>query len=85
VGGVAVEVAGGFVREDAGGLRDDRAGDRGALPFTAGQLGRVMLATRRQADRGQRLGCLLTRLGQRQTPDRDGIATLSSAVNSGRR
>ena len=41
---VAVEIAGRLVREQHGGSRDDRAGDRHALLLAAGELsGRVIL------------------------------------------
>ena len=50
VGGVAVEVAGGLVGEDARRLGDQRAGDGDALTLAAGKLTRTMRETMTEAD-----------------------------------
>ncbi len=49
--GAVVEVAGGFVGKQHGGLDDEGAGNRHALFFTAGQLVRVVALAGLQADR----------------------------------
>ena len=43
-GGLRVEIAGGLVREQDRRMRDERAGDRHALPLSAGELVRQMMA-----------------------------------------
>ncbi|KAG1081628.1 hypothetical protein G6F40_015417 [Rhizopus arrhizus] len=53
-GGLAVEVAGGFVADQEGGVGDDRAGNRHALLLAAGQFIRAVAAAVGQADQGQR-------------------------------
>ena len=85
VGGVAVEVAGGLVRQHARGARDERARDGHALALAAGQLARPMLRARAEADGLQhrlRLACASAVFMRRIS---SGIATLSSAENSGSR
>ena len=55
--GLAVEVAGGFVGEQDPRPRDERAGDRHALLFAAGQLARQVVQALAQADLRQQGAC----------------------------
>jgi len=81
----AVEVAGGFIGQHAGRFGHQRTRHGGALTFAAGELGGVMLQALRQphlfsiaAARGSASERFMPRISS-------GIATFSSAVNSGSR
>ena len=64
-----VEVAGGFVGEQAGRLGDERPGDRHALALPARELGREVRQPRFQPHLGQQRPRSLQRLGPGPAPD----------------
>jgi hypothetical protein len=83
---LAVQVAGGLVGQHAGRLGDQRTRDGHALAFAARQLRRRVAHARGQAHARQHGLCRGPRAsagGWRRM--RSGIATLSSALNSGSR
>ena len=88
VGGAAVEVAGRLVGEHAGGLADERARDRDALALAARELApagaRSALRRGRPAASASRARARAPRRAAARRM-RSGMATLSSAVNSGSR
>ena len=53
IAGFGVEVAGGFVGEDDGGLVDEGAGDGDALALTAGELVGLVVHAGLEADGGE--------------------------------
>ncbi len=63
--GGPVEIAGGFVGEQQGGMHRHRAGDGDALQLAAGKLRRQMVGALAQTDVGEQLRHTLLALGRR--------------------
>ena len=84
-GGAAVEIAGRLVGEHAARLGDERARERDALALAAGELARQMRDALARPTRSS-IACAAARAasGARRLIA-SGIATFSSAVNSGSR
>ena len=86
VRGVRVEVAGGLVGQHAGRLGHQRAREGAALALAAGELARLVLEPRAQADLLQhRAAPAASAAARSMRRMKSGIATFSSAVNSGSR
>ena len=81
----AIEIAGRLVGEHDRRLRHQRARDGRALPLAAGELSRAMLEPRASPTRSSscRARARASSTGMRRISN--GIATFSSAVNSGSR
>ncbi len=66
LGRLAIQIAGGLVADQQGGIGDDRAGDRHALLLTAGQLAGLVRGAVGQPHQLQRDGRVLLALRRRQ-------------------
>ena len=85
-GGDFVQVAGGLVGQQQPGIVDQRAGQRHALLLAAGELAGPMVAAVFQTDLPQPVGRHWPALRVSLMPRASsGMATFSSAVNSGSR